>query len=88
MLLLAGGCARLPGLVRIEVNGKVLEVRQRGLSSLLEGEWSRSRGCEEGAAGDVLEIAGPASTVRLVADDELEVLRPDGETLRLYRCRA
>jgi hypothetical protein len=88
MLLLVGGCARLPGSVRIDVDGRVLEVRQRGLSSLLGGEWSRSRACEEGAAGDVLEVAGPASTIRLVAADELDVLRPDGETLRLYRCGA
>ena len=86
LLLGVGACAQLPSSVRIDVDGKTLEVRQRGLSSVLGGAWSHSRGCEAGHAAEPLGLAGSGSTIRLVGPDELEVLGSDGSVIRLYRC--
>ena len=58
LLLGASGCAGLPERVRIDVDGRTIEVRQGSLpAGVLEGVWSTSPECG-GAATEKLEVIG------------------------------
>lgn len=60
LLLASSACAGLPERVRIDVDGRTIEVRQRGLSpGALKGLWSTSPECG-GAALEKLEVVGAA----------------------------
>lgn len=75
VLLGTAACAELPRIVRIDVDGRMLEIRQRGLSAdHLKGGWSLFTECGEGGVRGITE--------------EIEVTGPDGRVLRLYRCGA
>lgn len=65
-LLGATACTHLPDQVRIEVDGRTVEIRPRGLSGAqLEGDWSTSAHCG-GAAAQTLEvIAANGAMLRL-----------------------
>ena len=84
LLLGASACAALPEMVRIEVDGRMIELRQRGLPAPLRGDWSRSPDC--GSAGDASVPADAIESVRMISDDELELIAESGLIVRLYRC--
>ncbi len=83
VLLALGACAGLPERVRIDVDGRSIEIRQRGLSSeLLAGAWAASPDCAGGGGAIPSEIR----EVHVVGPGELEATGPEGEPVRLYRC--
>ena len=86
-LLLAGaGCAGLPETVRIDVDGRTLELRQQGLSGQLRGGWSTSPECGLEPRFDVGELGTSVESVRMVTRDELELIGRDGSIVRVFRC--
>jgi|GEM_PF-4647743 len=86
LLLFASACAELPGLVRIDVDGRTVELRQRGLSRApLGGAWSTSPDCGDESRFDLAELDRSVVSIRVVGTDELEVIGPEG-TVRLFRC--
>lgn len=87
-LLLAGtGCAALPEAVRIEVDGKIVELRQHGLSGQLPGGWSKTPDCRVEPRFDPAELGTSVASIRMVSADDLELVGRDGGLVRLYRCR-
>jgi hypothetical protein len=87
LLLCAAGCAQLPGLVRIDVDGRTVELRQRGLNGRdVAGGWSTSPVCDGESRFDVAELGRSAVSIRVVGTDELEVVGSDGTAIRLFRC--
>lgn len=87
-LLLAGtGCAALPETVRIEIDGRIVELRQQGLSGKLPGGWSKSADCGAEPRFDPAEPGEWVESIRMVSADELELVGRDGSLVRLYRCR-
>lgn len=58
LLLASSACAGMPERVRIDVDGRAIEVRQRGLSAgALKGAWSTSSECG-GAGAEQREVMG------------------------------
>ena len=89
ILLAAAGCSQLPCLVRIDIDGRMVEIRQRGLGrEVLQGGWSTSPACEGGAAVDLGNLDRSVVELRRVRPDEIEVARAPGGVLRLFRCAA
>jgi hypothetical protein len=87
LLLFVAACTQLPGLVRIDVDGRTLELRQRGLSGVqLAGGWSTAASCVGEGRFDLSELGRSVVSIRIVAPDELEVIGPDGHAVRLFRC--
>ena len=87
-LLLAGtGCAALPETVRIEIDGKTVELRQQGLSGQLPGGWSKSPDCGLEPRFDPAQLGASVEGIRMISSDELELVGRDGSLMRLYRCR-
>ena len=75
LLLAATGCAGLPGQVRLEVDGRAVEVRQNGLSEMpIEERWARSPDCLDPA----ILVVGSAL--------EVEAIEADGTKVPLHRC--
>lgn len=85
LLLGTGACAQMPGLVRIEVDGREIELRQQGFSDgALAGGWSTSPECPEG--GSFVPIPRALTGIRSIFLDEIELNLAGGRTVRLYRC--
>jgi hypothetical protein len=85
--LLAVGCAELPGLVRIDVDGRTVELRQRGLSNAaFKGSWSMAPHCGNESRFDPAELGRSVVSVRIISADELELIGPEGTAVRLFRC--
>jgi hypothetical protein len=87
LLIIGTGCAALPETVRIEVDGKMLELRQQGLSGRFEGGWSKSPDCGSEPRFDAAELGASVESIRMITADELELLGRDGSVVRLFRCR-
>lgn len=88
MLLLSGSaCAALPESVRIDVDGRVVELRQQGLSARFEGGWSTSADCGPEPRFDSAELGASVTSIRMISADELELVDRDGAVIRLHRCR-
>ena len=87
LLLALTGCAALPETVRLEVDGRILEVRQKGLSGQLPGGWSKSPDCGTWPRFDPAELGSSIESIQTVSPDELELVGRDGTLVRLYRCR-
>jgi hypothetical protein len=81
------GCAALPETVRIEVDGRIVELRQQGLSGELPGGWSKSPDCGAEPRFDAAELDASVESIRMITADELELLGRDGSIVRLFRCR-
>jgi hypothetical protein len=86
-LLVGTGCATLPETVRIEVDGRTLELRQQGLSGRFEGGWSKSPDCGAEPRFEAAELGASVESIRMITADELELVGRDGSLVRLYRCR-
>jgi hypothetical protein len=85
--LFATGCAELPGLVRIDVDGRTVELRQRRYSNApLQGAWSTAPLCGEESRFDLAELGRSVVSVRVISADELELIGPEGTAVRLFRC--
>jgi hypothetical protein len=85
LLLAATACVHFPERVKIEVDGRTVELRRHGLAGdLPPGRWSSSSDCLSGG----YEPAGgkPAQRTMILGPDLLEVTGADGSVLRLYRC--
>lgn len=66
VLLAATACAGLPESIRIDVDGRMLEVRQQGLpSSLLARGWSLAPECGERGREEVELIGFDGKELRL-----------------------
>ncbi len=87
LLLMAPACAALPEAVRIDVDGRVMEIRQQGLSGRFAGGWSTSSECGSEPRFDVAELGASVSSIRMISADELELVADGGQPIRLYRCR-
>lgn len=87
LLLGATACVGLPETVRIEVDGRTIELRQGGLSGRLAGGWSTSPDCRLEPRFDVAELGTSAVSIRMITPDELELAGRDGDVVRLYRCQ-
>jgi hypothetical protein len=86
-LLSGSACAGLPETVRIDVDGRTLELRQRALSGQLRGGWSTSPDCGLEPRFDVGELGASVESVRMITPDELELVGRDGSLVRVFRCR-
>ena len=86
LLLGASACTGLPETVRVEVDGRMLELRQQGLSARIQGGWSTSPECGPEPRFDISELGAPVESLRMITSDELELIGRDGRTVRLYRC--
>ena len=84
LLLCATACAEIPERVRIDVDGRSIEVRQRGLGT--GGGWSSSRGCGDEVRLDLNAVGESLVSIRMLGADELEATGSDGTVIRLYRC--
>jgi hypothetical protein len=83
LLIAAAGCAALPERVRIDVDGRTIELRQQGLGAdELFGMWSAAPDCVGARRLDPGEIVA----VRRIGPGELELVGADGLSLRLHRC--
>jgi hypothetical protein len=87
LLLGATACAGLPETVRVNVDGRTVEISQRGLSGRLPGGWSTSPDCGMGSRFDVAELGTSAVSIRMITRDEIELVGGDGSAVRLYRCQ-
>lgn len=87
LLFSASACAALPDSVRIDVDGRVIELRQQGLSGRFEGGWSTSPECGAEPRFDVAELGEAVTTIRMITPDELELVAQDGRLIRLHRCQ-
>lgn len=66
LLLAASACAGLPESIRIDVDGRIIEVRQQGMSAaLLGGDWSVSAQCADGLAEEVEVTASDGERLKL-----------------------
>ncbi len=66
LVLGATACAGLPEQVRIDVDGRTIEVRQRGLSGkLLSGGWSTEAMCGDGNVETVEVLRASGETLKL-----------------------
>lgn len=84
MLLCATACAEIPERVRIDVDGRSIEVRQRGLRP--GGGWSYSPACGDEVRLDLNALGESLISIRMIGPDELEATGSDGAVIRLYRC--
>lgn len=83
LLLVVTACAELPERVRIDVDGRSLEVRQSGLSGqLLGGDWSATPDCAVAIRPELDDFA----TIRRVGPNEIEAIGLNGLAVRLFRC--
>ncbi len=78
LLLALGGCAGLPEGVRLDVDGRWIEVRRNGLGPT---RWGLDPECREPAP------AGDYSGLRIGPGGELIVHGRDGRKVRLFPCR-
>jgi hypothetical protein len=87
LLLIAAGCAQLPAIVRIEVDGRMIELRQQGFSPVqLPGAWSTSQLCGPEVRFDLSELHRSVSSIRVAGPDRIEVIGPEGKAFQLQRC--
>jgi len=77
LLLALGGCAGLPEEVRLDMDGRSIEVRQHGFGA----RWALDSACKEPVR--VQDYA----QLRLAAGGELTATGPDGRPVRLFPCR-
>jgi hypothetical protein len=63
--------------VRLDVDGRSIEVRQRGLDV---ARWALDPECRE-------PVAPGGKRIRSVGDGQAEVVGPDGLPVLLFRCR-
>lgn len=85
LLLALGACAHLPERVTINVDGRGIELRQQGLSTVLQsGQWSTALDCA--ADAPLIDSAVTANKMVLVGPDHLQILLRGGRVLSLYRC--
>jgi hypothetical protein len=83
LLLVSSGCAQLPERVRIDVDGRTMELRRQGPSPLSQWtKWSSSPDCSTRERVDPIDYA----TSVLLAPDRMEVTSKDGRSGSLYRC--
>lgn len=83
LLFLVTGCAGLPERLKIEVDGRTIEVRQQGFGAyFLEGRWSSSSDCLSAAE----LLPREAVKIRSIAPDEIEIEGEGGVPTRLFRC--
>jgi hypothetical protein len=82
VLLVVTACAQLPERVRIDVDGRSIEVRQNGLSGELLGRWVASRDCGGGSFLELDELV----SIRRIGPDEIEAIGVNGTAVRLFRC--
>ncbi len=83
LLSCTSGCAGLPERVKIEVDGRTIELRQQGFGAqLFDGRWSSAPDCSSAAELPPQETV----MIRSIASDELEVEGEGGVPMRLYRC--
>jgi hypothetical protein len=85
LLLAPAACAQLPERVRIDVDGRTVEVRQQGVPQRFgQGQWSGSRRCEPREPRIKREeIRG---TIVSVGPEVLEDSVAEGEVRKMYRC--
>jgi hypothetical protein len=86
LLLGLGGCAQLPGMVRLDVDGRTVEIRQQGFAPLLAGGGWSPRACDAADGGETDAAVGPVMAIRVIGPDEIELIGPGGRAVRLYRC--
>jgi hypothetical protein len=86
LLLAATACVHLPERVKLDVDGRTVELRQHGLAGALPpGRWSSSSDCSPDGyeAGDEKW----RRRVVVVGPDLLEITGANGASRKLYRCR-
>lgn len=86
LLLAVSGCASLPERMRIEVDGRRIELWAQGTGGLLpEGSWSTSEECDPDRPR--FSLRGKGGTLIVLDPDLLQIRGSNGELVSLHRCR-